>query len=118
VATHPGPFDPGQPAPAKTPPGASSADSHSRKDGDGSVRICPLAFPRKERTGVDEDLSLQHAIEDHLELKDKNAALEQTMPLEPYRDQPLADQQPGEQPAGDPWSDGLWAAPAALDWGD
>lgn len=67
---------------------------------------------------MDADVSLERAIQEHLALKDRNAALEERMPLEPYRQHPRGDEQRDERSVSDPWQDGLWTAAAAFDWGD
>ena len=67
---------------------------------------------------MDADGSLERAIREHLALKDRNAALAERMPLEPYRDQPRVDEQRDQRSLTDPWQDGLWAAAVAFDWGD
>jgi hypothetical protein len=67
---------------------------------------------------MDADGSLERAIQEHLALKDRNAALEERMPLEPYREQPRVHEQRDEGSVSDPWQDGLWAATVAFDWGD
>ena len=72
---------------------------------------------------MDQQFSLQQAIDEHLDLKNRNAALEPRMPLDVYRERPLAEDEPGdeepdEQASTDPSQDGLWSTPAAFDWGD
>jgi hypothetical protein len=66
---------------------------------------------------MEADVSLERAIQEHLALKDRNAALEERMPLAPYREHPRVDGRPDERSLTDPWQDGLWAATVAFDWG-
>lgn len=67
---------------------------------------------------MDRDLSFRQAIQEHLELTRRNAALAETMPLDRYIQQPLSGEHANEQLEADPWQGGLWAAPPSFDWGD
>jgi hypothetical protein len=67
---------------------------------------------------MDAHFSLQQAIQEHLELTRRNAALADTMPLDRYLESPPTAEQPSKRPVADPWQDGLWSAPPSFDWGD
>ena len=64
------------------------------------------------------DPSFEQAIQEHLELKRRGAALEHAMPLQTYLERAVVQAQPGEAVAQDPWLDGVWAEPPRFDWGE
>jgi hypothetical protein len=89
------------------------------QDADRSLRTDPLAFATQGgRSRVNAEPSLQQAIQDHLDLKQRNEALEQTMPLEAYLERPARDEQADEHGSTDRSWERLWAAPTAFDWGE